>query len=59
MLANIIFLGCCWLFLLAVVATIALRAWRHREAEDAAETQQVMDSLGYDRSHAHEQDAVL
>ena len=57
-LANAIFLGSAWLFLMATVASIALRAWRQREADDAAETQRVMDSLGYDRSHQYEQDAI-
>jgi hypothetical protein len=58
MIANVLFLGCAWLFLLATLGGIALRAWRHREAADAAKTQAVMDSLLHDHSHVHEQDIV-
>jgi tryptophan-rich sensory protein len=57
-LANAIFLGCAWLFLLALVGSIALTAWRHREAADAAKTKAVMDSLLHDTTHQYEQDAL-
>jgi hypothetical protein len=52
-IANILFLGCCWLFLFAVIGSIALNTWRRREAADAAETQRVMDSLLHDTTNLH------
>ena len=58
MLANIIWLAVCWLFLVAVVGSIALAYWRERERKDAAETQRVMDSLLSDKTHTHELDAL-
>jgi hypothetical protein len=57
MIANALFLGCAWLFLLATLGGIALRAWRHREAADAAKTAAVMDSLLHDHTHTHIYDA--
>jgi len=57
-IANILFLACSWLFLLAVIGSIALRAWYRREAEAAAKTQRVMNSLLHDTTHQWEQDAL-
>lgn len=56
-LANILFLGACWIFLMAVAASIALRYWREREAVRAATTEEVMESLTSDTTGLHEQDA--
>lgn len=56
MIANILWLGTVWLFFAAVACSIALNAWRRREAGRAAETQRVLDSLLQDNSHLHEQD---
>jgi hypothetical protein len=56
-LANVLFLGACWIFLLAVVASIALRYWREREAVRAARVEEVMESLTSDITGLHEQDA--
>ena len=58
MLANILFLGACWLFLFAVIGSIALRCWHERERRDAAETARVLSTLLHDRSHQYEQDAL-
>jgi hypothetical protein len=55
--ANILFLGACWLFLLVVIGSIALSAWRRREAADAARTREVMDSLKSDTTNAYIFDA--
>lgn len=57
MIANVLFLGAVWLFLLAVVGSIALRRWHHREAVDAAKTQDVLDSLLSDTTNVHIWDA--
>lgn len=41
-------------FLISVFALpIAFAYWRAREREDAAKTEEVMDSLGYDRTNDH------
>lgn len=57
-LLNIAWFTVCFLFFAAVVGSIALNAWRRREAERAAATQRVLDSLLQDNSHTHEQDIV-
>ena len=57
MIANIIFLGACWLFLFAVIGSIALRYWHRREAEDAARTERVMARLTQDTTGDHWWDA--
>lgn len=57
-LANVLFLGACWIFILAVVGSIALRSWKEREAACAAATEGVMESLTSDTTGLHEQDAI-
>ena len=57
MIANIIFLGACWLFLFAVIGSIALRCWHERERRDAAETARVLNTLLHDRTNDHIYDA--
>lgn len=56
--ANIAWFTACFLFLLAVVGSIALSHWYRREAEDAAKTERVMESLETDTTHQHEMDAL-
>jgi hypothetical protein len=56
--ANVAWFAVCWLFLIAVVGSILLRNWYRREQEDAEHTEEVMGTLAFDRSHAHEQDIV-
>lgn len=55
-IANIAWFAVCWLFLIAVVGSILLARWRRREREDAAKTEEVMGTLGFDHTHAHEYD---
>jgi hypothetical protein len=57
-LLNIAWFTVCFLFLAAVVGSIALTRWRHREADDAAETERVMESLKADTTHQYEMDAL-
>lgn len=57
-LANTLFLGACWIFIIAVVGSIALRSWREREAARATKVDEVMESLTSDTSHKFEQDAI-
>lgn len=47
-----------WALVIAVVAGLLYARWRRHEDHDAAATEEVMDTLGFDRSHAHEQDIV-
>lgn len=54
--ANIAWFAVCWLFLIAVVGSILLARWRRREHEDAERTEEVMGTLGFDHSHAHDYD---
>ena len=54
--ASAAWIAVVWLFLIVVVASILLRQWYRREHEDAAETDRVMDPLGFDHSHAHDYD---
>lgn len=56
-LANILFLACCWIFLLAVAGSIALNHWHRREAADAAETERVISGLKSNTTHDHIWDA--
>lgn len=57
LLLNIVWFTVVFLFLAAVVGSIALARWRQREREDAAATEKVMDSLGFDHTNSHIYDA--
>lgn len=49
-----------WVFILSVfVLPIVNAYWRAREKADAAETERVLGTLGFDTSHMHDQDAVI
>lgn len=56
--ATVGYIAAVWAFLIFVAGVALLRRWYHRERDAAAATEEVMDTLGYDRSHAHEQDIV-
>lgn len=56
--ATIGYIAAVWAFLIFVAAVVLFRRWRRREQEDAEHTEEVMGTLGFDRSHAHEQDIV-
>ena len=54
--ATVAYIALMWLFLIAVVGSVLLSRWYRREREDAAQTEAVMDTLGFDHTHAHDYD---
>lgn len=54
--ATIGYIAAAWAFVIFVAGVALLRRWYHREHEDAAATEEVMDTLGYDHTHAHDYD---
>lgn len=50
--------GAVFFLIVWFVGPVALAYWRKREREDAAETERVLGTLGFDRSHAYEMDAM-
>lgn len=58
-IAEFLWMVAFWAFLLlAFIVPIALSYWRAREKAAAAETQRVLETLGFDTTHDHEQDVV-
>lgn len=49
MIAAYVWLGCAWIFILAVL----FKRWRERERHEAAVTQRVMESLAADTTNDH------
>lgn len=48
-----------WWFVLSVfVLPVVFTYWRHNEKRRAAETEKTLESLGYDTSGAHYEDAL-
>lgn len=45
-----------WALLIAVSGGALYRRWWRRERHDAAETAEILETLGYDRTHAHDYD---
>ena len=45
-----------WAFAIAVVGGALLRRWHRHEDHDAAETEHVLETLGFDHTHAHDWD---
>lgn len=48
-----------WFFILSVfVFPVVFAYWRHNERKRADATEDTLQSLGFDHSHAYEQDAM-
>lgn len=48
-----------WVFIISVfVFPVTLSYWRHNERLRAEQTEKTLESLGFDTSHQHEQDAM-
>jgi len=48
-----------WFVVISLLAVpVVMAYWRHNERLRAEQTEKTLESLGYDTSHEHEQDAM-
>ena len=58
-IAAVLWDAAVWFFLLSVfVFPVSLAMWKAREKQRAEETEETLESLGFDHSHRFEQDAL-